>query len=425
MRRALSLIFQPVFIFIGSAAGLVLLLGIALGFHFESKIDGALEKATAVYEDLFTNPRTVPDKSGIQPGFKTYGELKDSGYLLLPAFFVDTQRAEVRLIELATGKVVKSWIPDPDEIRARSKYRWIEPATRFIPLHPYLMEDGGLTFIDTGPLVRIDSCSRIQWILDRAFHHSLEKDLEGNFLIPVQTRKPTTRQLPVQYQNDAVATVSRDGKYLGEKSVTDMLIENGYYGLFTITYPAHDPLHLNDIEVAHTSTNFWERGDLLLSVRQLNTVFIYRPSTGKIVWLRTGPWTKQHDPDFHPDGTVSVFGNDMIGLGKRPELIYGHSNLYVVDLATANVGLPYLDVMKAAKIGTPTQGRHRLLDNSDAFIEDSDYGRLYRASADGLLWSFNNSDGTTAGMLNWSRYLTKAEVEGVDLSASCGGDAAG
>ncbi|MCH8857610.1 MAG: hypothetical protein IIA03_15585, partial [Proteobacteria bacterium] len=50
--------------------------------------------------------------------------------------------------------------------------------------------------------------------------------------------------------------------------------------------------------------------DVVLSARNISTVFLFRPSTGKIVWLKTGPWLNQHDVDYHGNGNYTIFGND-------------------------------------------------------------------------------------------------------------------
>ena len=85
------------------------------------------------------------------------------------------------------------------------------------------------------------------------------------------------------------------------------------YSSFYKMYPnSNDPLHINDIEIARESNGFWERGDLVFSARAPDLVFIFRPSTGKVVWQKRGPWLRQHDPDFLEDGRISVFGNDFI-----------------------------------------------------------------------------------------------------------------
>ncbi len=119
-----------------------------------------------------------------------------------------------------------------------------------------------------------------------------------------------------------------------------------------------------------------------------------------------GPWIKQHDADFLPDGSISVFGNDTIDTPWRFELHHlrnGHSDIYVV-LPDGEIETPYTDVMARYDIGTETEGLADILENGDAFIEETMRGRLSRISRDGLVWTYYNADDSRAGVLNWSRY---------------------
>ena len=50
-------------------------------------------------------------------------------------------------------------------------------------------------------------------------------------------------------------------------------------------------------------------GRLLVSLRNLDLLMVMSPVTGQIKWTRTGPFLRQHDPDFLPTGQISVFDN--------------------------------------------------------------------------------------------------------------------
>ena len=357
-----------------------------------------------------------------KPGLVYYRDFTDDGYLLISAYFVDNFGVGIRLVDLSNNTVVKSWYPDPHEIRRISKYPKIQHAHRFEPQSPYLMPDGGLVFIDNqGPLVRmrIDACSNIQWITDGQFHDSLERDLNGNFIVPGVAEEfefPTEK-----FRDDEIVRISVDGQVIERLSVARILLENGYNGLLFIGNPFYnDPIHLNDIEVAFTSTANWQRGDWLLSARNLNTILIYRPSTQQITWLQTGPWLKQHDPDFQDDGSIAVFGNDVYDLRKGGgEFVSGHSDIYIVTPGSTDVETPYTDILARERVGTPTQGLSQILENGDVFVEETDYGRLLRVGREGLVWTFYNSNGEKSGLLNWSRYLPKEYLENVDISTEC------
>ena len=58
------------------------------------------------------------------------------------------------------------------------------------------------------------------------------------------------------------------------------------------------------------------------------------------------------------------------------------------------------------EVKTPTQGLHKILDNGDVFIEDTDNFRLIRLSNKNKRWEYFNYLGDNKiGSIHWSRYL--------------------
>jgi hypothetical protein len=176
-----------------------------------------------------------------------------------------------------------------------------------------------------------------------------------------------------------------------------------------------DPIHLNEIRVARRDSPYWKRGDMLLSARHLSTVFLFRPSTRKILWYKTGPWLNQHSVDFVGDHRISVFDNNVYGGAPKdqPFLREGDINrVYVYDFATGELSEPFAELLAKAKPVTLSEGRSRILPDGGLFLEESNFGRILRFSSDRLMWSLvNDYDKDHVGVLNWSRYLTAEEAK--------------
>ena len=153
------------------------------------------------------------------------------------------------------------------------------------------------------------------------------------------------------------------------------------------------------------SDAYVRRGDLVLSVRQLSTLFLYRPSTDKIIWLQTGPWLNQHDVDYQGNGIFTVFGNDLIR-GPVTEPAYnGHSTIYFYDQKTGTTGI--FRSLATENIYTATQGLHTVLANGDLFVEEQEKHILYRLGRkSGTRWKYVNTlNDEEIGALHWCRYL--------------------
>jgi hypothetical protein len=354
-------------------------------------------------------------------GVPQAGAISDSGYLLLSAYDNSKKQSTVKLIRISDQQVVQEWVPN---ILLLAKHP--KPGNPTIIVndlstsrvrigHPFLLNNGSLIFHNLdGPLFNIDFCSNINWTIDQQFHHSIEQDRDGNFWVSSVIEPASYDKMKfIGYRDDAIAKVSPDGRVLFKKSVSKILEENGYRGLLFGAGPyENDSIHLNEIQPALYSTEYWLTGDLLLSIRNRSTIFIYRPDTNKIIWLKTGPWLNQHDPDFLGESKISLFGNDVIRDKGRLVFVNGQNNIYLFDFKDRSVSTPYSDVLRKLDVRTPTQGRQKVFKNGDLFVEESDYGRILRVSPTKEVWEFVvRVDNQTAGMISWSRYLTSEEVK--------------
>ncbi|MBO67350.1 MAG: hypothetical protein CL398_03475 [Acidiferrobacteraceae bacterium] len=355
---------------------------------------------------IIDNPFPSVDKfrknGVIQDGFRL-----DAGYLLLPVYNPSINSPTAQLIRLDDQSIVHSWVPKhiPHPNRSRVEL-W----------HPILLDDGGLIFHwHSDQQNRIDVCGNLVWEIVDNFHHSNEIGLDETHWVPKHGSESYREKL-YQYQDADITQISQTGEVLFEQSVTELLAEHGYRSfLLGMSLYTGDQIHLNDIQPALYSTDYWEKGDLLLSFRELSTVALYRPKTNKILWMKTGPWIRQHDPDFFGESKISVFGNDYVrGNSLGQSLINGHNNVYVYDLKDGSITTPYTEALVKADVRTWERGLHRILDNGDLFVEESNRGRILRLSQDDVIWEYTpkTSDSTVA-MPTWSRYLTAEEIDHV------------
>ncbi len=342
---------------------------------------------------------------------------EDLGYLLLARYSKKHKQVLVELFSIADRKVLHTWIPPLDDIFQQSQRFQDGPntITTYRAQHPLLLNGGDVVFTSgEGPMVRVNGCGEVVWVINRHFHHSIEIDHLGRIVVPIVLEKKNPRVvLPVR--DDGFAIVTQDGRIVKEFSITDILLKNGYRGLiYGVGTFEEDRIHLNDAQPILHDRNEASVGDIVLSSRNLSSVFLFRPGNEKISWLQTGPWLNQHDVNPLVDGSYSIFGNDTVRQKDKRDLLVNKrmSNVYVYNPNDRSILRPYSKMMSRNRVATWTAGRSKILANGDVFIEESDRGRLLRISRNSVRWEYVNSVSQgTVGAVHWSRYLSEKEVD--------------
>ena len=351
-------------------------------------------------------------------------------FLLLSRFDGDLNEGIVEIIDLTSFEILHTWNPDIDSINdlveKNDEFKNLDRDynnSRKLLVHPKLTTDGGLWFGWESPLSKIDTCSKLIFQIDHDnFHHSIETDLNGNIWAPSY---PYPQSLdnkkvgsdPKDFRDNAIVQLSADGKVLFEKSVSQILIDNGLeYLLFGHGSKFDsDPVHLNDIQPANFDSDYWKKGDLFLSLRNQSMILLYRPSTNKIIWKGTGKFFMQHDVDILDDHRISIFNNNSKNLFGGFS-IDGNNEVIIYDFKTNNYSTYLSDSLLDHNVKTPNQGRGTILTNGDLFIEETYYGRALYFNADGSLrWTHVNRAGDgKVYAVGWSRILyTKEDIQTV------------
>ena len=340
---------------------------------------------------------------------------------------------EFELLEVPSGASIRKWAPDNAELFERA---FNEADPRKPPkgsdlhfMHALMLKDSSLIMNSqiTSLLTRIGKDNSIMWISnDRNYHHTSELGPDGTVWVcsrPFQATQlpflPDTEEARSAFMDDALTRIDPDtGEILFEKSVSQILIENGYGGLIVQKGQIiSDPIHLNDIQPAYSTTEYWNRGDLLISCRNISTVFLYRPSEDKILWIQQGPWQNQHDADFVDGQSISIFGNDILREESTldPKITTknlffppsgGTNEIYLYNFENDSVTTPYSKLMEAEGINTITSGRSEILANGDIFVEDTNNGRIIIGdSARSKMEYVKRIDDEHISSLFWSRMI--------------------
>ena len=358
-----------------------------------------------------------------KPGWvRKFPAPEDTGYLLFAGVDPVARHSVVKLIRIADGVTMATWDPDWQEILAKTtskKWSPKDPIQRLQAGHPVLLAGGDIVFSMRFGAVRMGPCSRQPvWVRDETIHHSVELSHDGTlWTAGVSTDGLAGNAwLRERVRDDALVQLSGDGQLIQKLSFSQILISNGLQNLLSGFGPNlnEDPVHINQVQIASSDTKHWQRGDLLISARNLSAVFLYRPSTGRVLWHQTGPWMNQHSPEFVGDHSISVLSNNVVS-GPPPEHAFlkpsDANRVFLFDFETGSVTEPFAALLEKARPVTVSEGRARILADGGLFFEETNYGRHLRFTKDALLWSrVNDYDEARIGMVSWSRYLSADEA---------------
>ena len=144
----------------------------------------------------------------------------------------------------------------------------------------------------------------------------------------------------------------------------------------------------------------FEAGDMLVSLRNLQTLVVIDGETHKIKWTMTGPFFGEHDADFAPNGHIIMFDNRITG--HMPQL--GYSKVMEIDPATRTVAWTYSG-SDAEPFYSDIGGRVQWLPNGNILVGEPQGGRVFELArdADGtgkIVWQYVNLIAPgTVGML--------------------------
>ena len=352
------------------------------------------------------------------------------GYLVLARYDGDRGRSVVELVDLASGQVVHTWAPDIAAINARSTItsNLTDLAVDNAPgrarmYSPLVAPDGSFVYNNLSPLVRLDVCGQRLWTVDQLFHHSNIAHPDGGYWVSTHIEPQTIEGVKRTFFEDSVTHVSEAGEVMFQKSVPQILIDNGLGRLvYGLDFYSDDPLHLNDIEPARSDGPHWQRGDIFLSLRNVSAVVLYRPSENRVIRVIQGPWANQHDVDILDDHRISVFNNNRFN-SSVGSYVEGANDVVIYDLATDAATSPFGPALASLDVRTVSEGLADILADGGVFVEESNFGRIMRLDAAGKpAWTYINRAGNGRLYLtSWSSLVPRATGDAVIASAKAAG----
>ena len=387
--------------------------------------------------------RESSDINNIPEKHNLYFEVNDflKGFILTSVYDHNKGSTKTLLIDLKLGSVIKEWYFDKKILNKYSKFK-INPGI-FRSQHPYLLNDGSLIFTEgEGPLVSIDSCSNLKWVLDRHTHHAINFVSDNEIIINTvlenyefdlnEYSKFDQKKLKIyNIRDDGFAIFDHKvQKIIKEFSLTKIFLDNELihhaYNYLTFRELEISPIsrdewknsqsidvyHLNDAEFIQKDDGFLNKGDIILSLRELHMVLIYRPNENKVIDYKIGPWTQQHDVDY-AEGKITIFGNDSLYKERSKE----NSSIYEWDLESNKV--KKILELKNPRVAIGSGGLHSIIEKQFIMIDHNNGLLIQDLKSRKLLLKleFLTDDYKFKSAIHWSRYYNN--ISDFNLNKQC------
>lgn len=323
----------------------------------------------------------------------------------------------IRLLD-QDGTVLHEWRIQPEEIFSDTAASPKGPLSTTDLHGSHLFPNGDvLVNVEYVGAVRLDACSGTVWKNSRYnYHHSVARDTDGSFWMPGVRRDVPARSdaFPDGYpglegpiHRSMIVHMSSDGEVLDTINVLDVLYKNNLerhlpHALFHrdqgFSY-SKDVLHMNDVEPLPDSLAdqypLFEAGDLAVSLKFLNLVFVLDPDSQRVKWHETHYFIGQHDPDFIGNGWIGVFDNNRDGT-KRGTML-GGSRIVFVQPHSDSVRIAF-PKKESDPLFTDVQGKWQKLSNGNLLLTEAKAGRAVEVDSVGRTvweWAHKPSGETT------------------------------
>lgn len=326
--------------------------------------------------------KPMPAASEIEvPGLLMWAnreKISDGWRVLVGAFEINGDIENAVLLISPNLEIVRAWILDEIPVGGREP----RPKYRKFVHGVEILQDGSVIFTFDGSisLQKFNACGEREWAIPGKYHHAVTLDDTGD-TVWTFSGASTLAQVAVA-DGSVVRQISMDA-VIAANPMMDILeirrIHSEDIGVNSRNTTGHwlqDRFHFNDVDplpaaIADRFESF-SAGDLLVSARSLNLIFVLDPETLKIKWWRVGAVQRQHDPDWLASGEIMVLNNRM----SRD-----FSEVVTIDPGTFDKTV-ILDG-RNYEFYTRIRGKHQLLDDETLVVTSPQQGRAFEINRDG------------------------------------------
>ncbi len=325
--------------------------------------------------------------------FSTHKQLEGYRFIYGTFDYSDTLHAGILLDE--NNQLIHRWTIDQKALKEiitqKNKQdggdRKLKPANLRLPQGLEVLNDGTLILNEGyrgNGMHNVDFCGNIRWSALGPYHHVTALNEDDQTLWTFGSGDIEQVDLAT---GEVIRTITLQQIHQANSEISIFTprrrISSGQW--------LSDPIHKNDIEPlpARLAGAFpmFQAGDLLITHRSTNLVFVIDPQDLRIKWWRSGIVRRPHDSDWQPDGTITIYDNNMreASEGNDNYLSDGdyvrYTNITKIDPKSYATEIIYRG--ENDKVYSGARGVHQVLPNGNILISSPHQGRILEVTADG------------------------------------------
>jgi len=241
-------------------------------------------------------------------------------------------------------------------------------------------------------LVKMDKDSNMIWRYAGRVHHDVDVGNDGKIYALVHWI--TTEEIPgikpePPLIEDGIVVLSANGQEIKRLSITEVVRHSDFSSLLDLPVGGRtgDLWHTNTVEVLDDQLAdqfpFLKKGQVLISMREIDTIAVVDLDEEQVVWATRGPWHRQHDPDFLSSGNMLIFDNrghlnKKDGVSRIVE--FNPRTMETIWQYTGDEQDRFQSLLRAAQQRLP---------NGNTLITESTKGRIFEVTREKeVVWEF-------------------------------------
>jgi hypothetical protein len=242
-------------------------------------------------------------------------------------------------------------------------------------------------------ILKIDRDSNIVWQNMNNAHHDTEVGSDGRIYLlthDVVLEPPEwPDKIKAPYLSENITILDSNGFEIKTISVLDALHSSSYARVLQYIDGAEergDIMHANSIDVVEagktTKIPGAKPGDILISIRNADTLALIDPDKEVVTWAARGTWHMQHDVDLLDNGNILLFDNQGKISAKN------EARILEIDPQTLGVVAEF-PKQGGEMISSQFLGSQQQLANGNTIITESWGGRILEVTQDeAVAWEY-------------------------------------